>query len=370
MPAGQRRPCAKPVVARSLATLCARLRLMDERGVLQQLIKGPVSGDALAQACGQTRAAVWKRIQALREAGVAIDAKPGRGYRLAQPMELLDADAIRRALPVSACTAIAGLEVAWALDSTNSELLRRRPAPAGAATVLLAERQTAGRGRRGRRWSSPLGAHVYLSTARGFGGGLARLGGLSLVAGVASAQALQALGFSGVRLKWPNDLVVAGADGWRKLGGLLVEAGGEHAAPVRAVVGLGLNVRMPAAVGVQIQQPWCDLATLASAEGCGLPSRNELAATLLAYWLPALEAFDEAGLASFLPRYAALDALAGQSVVVDSPGMAGRRQYQGVVLGLSNDGALRLRLDDGEERVLHAGEIRTGGDTSVRRVAP
>lgn len=343
---------------------------MDERGVLMRLIEGPASGDALARACGQTRAAVWKRVQALREAGIAIDAKPGRGYRLAQPLELLDVDAIERTLPASTRSAIARLEVAWSLDSTNSELLRRDPAPAGAATVLLAERQTAGRGRRGRSWDSPLGAHVYLSAARGFAGGLARLGGLSLVAGVASAQALHALGFCGVRLKWPNDLVVASADGWRKLGGLLVEAGGEHAAPVRAVVGLGLNVRMPEAAGARIGQAWCDLSGLAAAHSRRPPSRNDVVAALLAHWLPALAQFDEAGLAPFRSRYAALDALAGRVVAVQSQSMAGRRvEHVGVASGLSADGALRLRLPDGEERVFHAGEVRPGDEASVRQVA-
>src|SRR5690606_16060837 len=136
--------------------------------------------------------------------------------------------------------ALSSLEVAWSLDSTNSELLRR-PAPMTGAAVLLAERQSGGRGRRGRSWASPLAANIYLSRARRFGGGLARLPGLSLVAGVASAEALQSLGFGSVRLKWPNDLVVPGegagsAGGLRKLGGLLVEGGGEAGGPARAAI--------------------------------------------------------------------------------------------------------------------------------------
>ena len=96
---------------------------MNERELLAHLIDGPVSGDALARSLGQTRAAIWKRIDALREAGVAIDARAGRGYALAQPLELLDADLIDRQLPAAARADIASLEVAWTLDSTNSELL-------------------------------------------------------------------------------------------------------------------------------------------------------------------------------------------------------------------------------------------------------
>jgi BirA family biotin operon repressor/biotin-[acetyl-CoA-carboxylase] ligase len=337
---------------------------MNDRELLQRLIAGPASGDALARASGQTRAAVWKRIAALREAGIAIAAQAGRGYTLAQPLELLDAEAIQGQLPASARPLLACLEIAWSLDSTNSELLRG-PAPAGGAAVLLAERQTGGRGRRGRSWRAPMAANLTLSLSRQFAGGLARLPGLSLVAGVATAEALHALGLRQVRLKWPNDLVVAEADGLRKLGGLLVEGGGEHAGPVRAVLGLGLNVRLPAEQGAGIDQPWTDLATLmpgasGSAACERVPadaiSRNRVAAAVLAHWLPALAQFDAEGLAPFLLRYAGFDALAGRDVLLHQP--EGARPAR--ALGLAADGALRVQLDGREQR-LHAGEI------SVRR---
>ncbi|WP_068820448.1 biotin--[acetyl-CoA-carboxylase] ligase, partial [Xanthomonas graminis] len=202
------------------------------------------------------------------------------------------------------------------------------------------------RGRRGRVWASPLAAHLYLSVARGFDGGLGRLGGLSLAAGVAVAEALHAAGFATVGLKWPNDLL---ADG-HKLGGLLVEGGGEFAGPARAVIGLGLNVRMPAASAASIDQPWTDLATLA---GTGAEvSRNAIAATVLSHLLPALALFDAQGLAPFLPRYAALDLLAGRAIRIDDGGVA----REGVALGLADDGALRVAFADGE-RALHAGEV-------------
>lgn len=335
---------------------------MDERSLLARLIEGPVSGDALARESGQTRASIWKRVEALREAGVAIEAQPGRGYALARPFDLLDSEAIAARLPPAVRARTAAVEVAWTIDSTNSEMLRRSPVTdaQGSASVLLAERQTGGRGRRGRGWCSPLAAHLYLSLARGFGGGLARLGGLSLVAGIATVEALHALGFDMARLKWPNDIVVAGDEGLRKLGGLLVEGGGEHAGPVRAVVGLGLNVRMPEAFVARIDQPWCDLETLA-AGGCPqLPSRNVVAAAVIQRWVPALDEFDTVGLAPFLPRYAALDALAGNRVDV----VGANERVAGEVLGLADDGALRLRLADGGERAFHAGEVsvrRAGG---------
>lgn len=318
---------------------------MNDRDLLARLIAGPVSGDAMAEASGLTRAAIWKKIQTLREAGVEIDAQAGRGYALAHPVELLDADTIRAHVATQARADIASLEVAWSIDSSNSELLRR-PAPAQGVAVLLAERQTGGRGRRGRAWSSPLAANLYLSLSRHFSGGLSRLGGLSLVAGVATVHALHALGYGDVRLKWPNDLLVDD----RKLGGILVEGGGEHAGPVRAVIGLGLNVRMPAAAAQHIDQPWIDLASIA--DGGAPLSRNALAAAVLEHLLPALDEFDREGLAPFLPRYAAHDALAGRQVSVQ----IGDETCSGLAIGIAGDGALRVRLGDGE-RSFHSGEI-------------
>ncbi|WP_202843231.1 bifunctional biotin--[acetyl-CoA-carboxylase] ligase/biotin operon repressor BirA [Luteimonas saliphila] len=317
-----------------------------DRALLQRLGAGPVSGDALAREAGLTRAAVWKRIEGLREAGVAIDARAGRGYALAAPVDLLDADRILLALPDAVRADVAALEVAWSLDSTSSELLRGGDAAAG-VQVLLAERQTGGRGRRGRPWASPLAANLYLSVARRFDAGLARLGGLSLVAGLAVVEALHALGVVQARLKWPNDVVVADGARLRKLGGILVEGGGEHGGPARAVIGIGLNVRMPAHAGAGIDQPWIDLRALGDS-----PPRSLLAAGVLAQLLPALSRFDREGLAPFLAHYAGHDVLAGHAVQVQ----AGDGVHTGLALGLADDGALRVRLTHGE-RAFHAGEV-------------
>lgn len=317
--------------------------MTGERDLLQRLIEGPASGDALAREVGLTRAAMWKRIQALREGGVRIDAQAGRGYALAGPVELLDADRIRAQLQAATVDALSSLDVAWSLDSTNSELLRRK-APERGVEVLLAERQTGGRGRRGRQWASPIASNLYLSLSRQFSGGLARLGGLSLMVGVAVAEALRRAGYDAVGVKWPNDLLAHG----RKLGGILVEGGGEHGGPVRAVIGIGVNVRMPAPFAATIDQAWTDLAGLSG----DTPSRNTLAAQLLDALLPALEQFDHDGLSPFLARYAALDVLAGHAVTVHGP----QGDEQGVADGIGDDGALRVNVGQTVRRV-HAGEV-------------
>lgn len=320
-----------------------------ERLLLQRLTAGPVSGDLLAREAGLTRAAVWKRIESLREAGIAIAAVPRRGYRLDQALDLLDADAIRAALSSAIAPQLASLEVAWSLDSTNTELLRRT-LPAQGCAVLLAERQTGGLGRRGRTWASPLAAHVYLSIGRHFEGGLARLGGLSLVAGIAACEALRELGHAQVALKWPNDLVVADdRGGLRKLGGLLIEGGGEHAGAARAVIGLGVNVRMPETTAADIDQPWIDLSAMSEVP----PSRNVVVAQLLKHLLPAFAHFDAEGLAGFLPRFAALDALAGRDVQIHE----GTQTWSASSLGIAADGALRVRDADGRERQVHAADV-------------
>ena len=317
--------------------------MTGERELLQRLIEGPVSGDLLARDANVTRAAMWKRIEALRAGGLRIDAQPGRGYSLEAPVELLDADLIRAPLRAAAAAQLASLEVAWSLDSTNSELLRRK-APEHGAAVLLAEQQTGGRGRRGRQWASPIAANLYLSLSRQFSGGLARLGGLSLVVGVAAAEALQQAGYAPVGVKWPNDLLAHG----RKLGGILVEGGGEHGGPVRAVIGIGVNVHMPTTAATAISQAWTDLATL----GGGQPSRNRIASLLLDTLLPALEQFDREGLSPFLARYAALDVLMGREVVVHGP----QGDEHGVAEGIGDDGALRVRVGE-VQRQVHAGDV-------------
>jgi BirA family transcriptional regulator, biotin operon repressor / biotin---[acetyl-CoA-carboxylase] ligase len=324
---------------------------MSLREVLVELAKSDsVSGEALAQRLGVTRAAVWKQIERLRDAGVDVAAVPGSGYRLARSIELLDAAAIRRALPAPARALLSRVEVAFEIDSTSNELLRRANDDAGSGTVLFAERQSGGRGRRGRAWHSPLGANLYFSVLWRFDGGLAALAGLSLAVGVSIARVLRDLGAPAVALKWPNDLVCAG----RKLGGILVEAGGEANGACHAVIGIGLNVRMAPVDKAIIDQPWCDLGAAFDGES---PGRNALAGALVGALLPDLAAFAVDGGAAARHVFAQYDALAGAEIDVH----AGNRTWRGTAQGVDTLG--RLLVDDarGERHALSSAEI------SVRR---
>lgn len=223
------------------------------------------------------------------------------------------------------------------VDSTNAELLRRGAAQAD-LSVLVADAQHAGRGRQGRVWQSPAGANLYLSLYRRFALAPRALGGLSLAVGIACAEALQALGADDTRLKWPNDLLARE----RKLGGILIEL-----APQAAVIGIGINVRMPVAAMRAVEQPWIDLAAL----GLDIP-RAALVAALLDALLPALDAFERDGLAPFVARWRALDALAGRRVRV----LGGDEVIEGEALGIADDGALRVATRDGERR-FHSADV-------------
>jgi BirA family biotin operon repressor/biotin-[acetyl-CoA-carboxylase] ligase len=316
---------------------------VSDRALLERLGAGAVAGSALARELGITRSAVHKRIESLRSAGIEVHAQAGHGYALAQPLDLLDRDALLAQLGPAARSQLRSLHVEFETASTQS-LALQAGAPEQGCAVWLAERQTAGQGRRGRPWVSPLAANLYLSLSRRFDRGFAALSGLSLAVGVAVADALRTHGASQVGVKWPNDLVVEG----RKLGGVLIQLRGEAQGPSEAVVGIGLNVRMPANAASGIDQAWCDLSQLLP----GRPlSRTALAASVLDRLLPALAQFEADGLAPFLPRWRELDALAGRGVRV----LDGGQTHDGTALGVDAGGALRVRIG-GAERQFHSGE--------------
>lgn len=311
--------------------------------VLRALASGAaVSGEALAERLGVTRAAVWKQVRALRALGLPIEARTGTGYSLPWPVELLDGARITAEL--GAAAGVAPVHVHWALDSTQNELARGLPELPD-LTVVLAEQQSLGRGRRGRDWCSPPGSGIWLSCLKHFAGGPATLSGLSVAVGVCVARALEDIGVAGLRLKWPNDVVAATG----KLAGILIEIGGEYDGPSVARVGVGLNVRLPEAVRTGLAQPATDLAALCDGVP---PDRNRLAARLVERLRAGLLRFAADGLAPFAEDYARLDALAGQPLVVRGP----QGTWSGVGRGIDSSGALRVEAG-GRITAVHSGEV-------------
>ncbi|HKK04502.1 MAG TPA: bifunctional biotin--[acetyl-CoA-carboxylase] ligase/biotin operon repressor BirA [Gammaproteobacteria bacterium] len=307
------------------------------------------SGEDLGAALGVSRAAVWKQIKALeRQLGLTVHSVPGRGYRLASPLELLEHEAIVASLPAPVRDKLAALEIHFSLDSTNRYLMQRAAEGAPGGMACLAERQEAGRGRHGRRWVSPFGTNLYMSVLWRSRLGPAQLGGLSLAVGAAVAEGLAALGVADIGLKWPNDLVWAE----RKLGGVLLEVVGESNGPCHVVAGVGLNLAMDAGAAVEIDQPWVDLREVA---GQAL-SRNAIAAAVLAELLPALDAFAEDGLGPSLSAWRERDALFGQPVRLT----LGEQVVEGVARGVDEDGCLLIDGPTGLQRF-------SVGEASLRR---
>lgn len=319
--------------------------------LLARLAAGePLSGAGLAAQAGVTRAAIWKQVEALRARGVPIEARGAAGYRLPWPLQMLDANQIHAALPLPLARALGALEVHWELDSTSSEL-QRRGAAARDLSIVLAETQTAGRGRRGRQWLSPPGLNIYLSCLKRFEPGFAALSGLSLAIGVIVLRALDTFGIAGAALKWPNDvLAIASGQSGGKLGGILVELSGEYQGPCAAIIGIGLNLRLTPALHAQAGQPACDLATLA---GGTPPDRNRVAAALIAALVEGLRQFERDGFSAFLADYARHDLLRDQPLHLS--GTMGA--FDGIGAGVDAHGALQVRMVDGSVRRIDSADV-------------
>jgi BirA family biotin operon repressor/biotin-[acetyl-CoA-carboxylase] ligase len=302
------------------------------------------SGEALGKSLGLSRGGVWKALQQLRQLDVRLDAVRGRGYRLAYPMELLDADAIRAEL--GSDIGIDDVDVLDEIDSTNAYLLRsaRSATPWRGVRACLAERQTAGRGRRGRAWYSPYGANLYLSMLWRFDHLPQEVSVLSLGAGTAIATVLEQHGVTDVSLKWPNDVEYD----HRKLAGVLAEMAGESGGVSYLVIGVGLNLRMGEGADAAIDRPWTDLGRIISE----LPSRNRMAADLISALAAMVQEFMRDGTAPLLAQWQTLDGYRDTQVVLHLPD----REVTGTACGVDERGALRLQTATGEQR-FSAGEI-------------
>lgn len=307
------------------------------------------SGETLGAALGISRGAIWKQVATLNELGLDVFRVPGRGYRLARPLERLDSSAIRSCLSAKADEQLVDLLLFDSTDSTNSRLLAQ--ADASGVLACLAEHQSAGRGRRGRDWISPFGANLYLSLSWPFSSLPPDFPALGLAAGVAARRALRDVGIEDVQLKWPNDLYAHGA----KLGGVLLEMRGEPPGACRIVAGIGINVAMPENAARDVNQRWIDLAQLLPGTQI---SRNALAAALLNRWIEAFAQFETEGFAPFLAEWREADLLAGREVEISDS----REQLSGRALGVARDGALELETPQGVRRVV-------AGDASLRAAA-
>ena len=313
--------------------------------LLRRLSDGEVhSGETLAATIGMTRSRVSQLLGQAEEAGLSLERVRGRGYRLLEATPFLDRAAIVRELGARGPKLT--VEIADAIDSTNSELLRR--VPRVHRHLLAAEWQTAGRGRRGRAWTAVVGGSLTFSLGWRFEQGAGYLSGLSLAVGVAIARALEACGCAGVELKWPNDLVHRGS----KLGGILIELSGDALGPSVVVIGVGLNVRLAQTARREIAQPVTDCAAIA-----GAIDRNVLLARVAGELVLSLERYERDGFDAFRAEWQRRHALQRQPVDVSLPDGS---VVPGTVVGVDADGALVLDRDGRRLRFIT-------GEVSLRR---
>ncbi|KID55382.1 biotin--[acetyl-CoA-carboxylase] synthetase [Pseudoalteromonas luteoviolacea] len=304
-----------------------------------------ISGQALGEQLGISRAAVSKHIKSLQDMGIDIFKVTGKGYRLNHSLPLLDQHKILpvwQALTDKPCQ----IEVQPIIDSTNSELMRRiqsKDAGLTSGQVLVAEMQQAGRGRRGRQWQSPFGANLYYSYYWHFEDGMQAAMGVSVAVGLAVHDALSALYDLDVQLKWPNDIYI----NEHKLAGVLVELDGQMEGPCHLVIGIGLNVAMPNSAAQHIDQAWTDLSQHVSEI-----DKNQLAVVLTLCLQKRLHMYQKNGLSNMVTQWNALNAFRDQVVSLST----GQRQWRGICEGIDHQGGLILR-QDGERKTYYGGEI-------------
>lgn len=307
------------------------------------------SGEQLAKRLRISRGGVWKLIGALRDVGIEIESIPRQGYRLPHAVDLLDKSELLESMAPAARALLERVDILLSVDSTNRYVYENGDASLGHAQLCMAELQNAGRGRRGRSWVAPFGSGICMSLGWQFRESPPTFSALSLAIGVAVIKALRRFGAVDVGLKWPNDLL------WRqrKLGGILIEMRGESAGPCQVVIGLGLNMRMPAAVRVALaEQQAALIADVREILQDKTPTRSVLAAAVAEEMIDLLPVFATDGFAPWLEQWRQLDALANTQVKV----INGTETTLGVARGVDTDGALLIEVE-GQLRRFVSGEV-------------
>ncbi|KPX13813.1 Bifunctional biotin-- synthetase/biotin operon repressor [Pseudomonas syringae pv. delphinii] len=297
------------------------------------------SGQVLGESLGVSRSAVWKQLQQLEsDLGIEVHKVRGRGYRLATPIVLLDPAAIVES----------GMPGDWSvrtydsIDSTNAEASRLIALGAPMPLLVVAEQQTAGRGRRGRKWVSPFAENLYYSLVLRIDGGMRQLEGLSLLVGLAVMNVLRDMGVQGAGLKWPNDVLV----GRQKIAGILLELIGDPADVCHVIIGIGVNVNMRAST--QVDQLWTSVRLQT-----GTPAdRNTIAARISAQLEALLAVHRQEGFLAFQKEWERGHLWQGAAVKL----LSGIETVEGVVLGVDSLGALRLEVN-GFEKSFSGGEL-------------
>lgn len=300
------------------------------------------SGEEISHALGVSRASVHNLVERAREFGVEIQAVRGKGYRLAEPYSWLETERLAGPLAHTGYSLLLHEQV----DSTNSLLLNLAQQGQVHKSVLAAEWQSQGRGRRGRTWLAPLGSGLTFSLLWRFQRPLTALSGLSLAVGLALVRGLHGLGVTDAKVKWPNDILIDG----RKLAGILIETHGDMLSSAAAVIGVGLNIR-----GVPEPAEGRDFSPVSLEDVMGrMPDRNDVLLRLLHELDEVLRSFDRYGFEPFVEEWQRMHAWQGRPVRVIGAG--GQNVLEGVALGVDGSGVLCVETADGVQQI-HSGEV-------------
>ncbi|GAD03740.1 bifunctional biotin--[acetyl-CoA-carboxylase] ligase/biotin operon repressor BirA [Agarivorans albus] len=300
------------------------------------------SGESLAKQLDVSRTTIASYIKQYSVLGLDIYSVKGKGYRLAQPLSLLDSKVLELALPNNMPL------VFDQVDSTNAWLMSNIDCVEH-GQVVLAEYQSAGRGRRGRAWQTPYAGQLCMSLLWRLQDGIEAAMGLSLAVGLAIVEALEKAGFKDLGLKWPNDIYLGG----KKLGGVLIELQGHANSEVSLVVGLGVNVRVASLQAEQIDQAFAQLETNAKPP----LNRTDLAIAIVESLNQMFEVFRLQGFAALQQRWNRYDIFAEQAV---SLRFSEERQLKGTAKGVDKQGQLLLEIN-GQQQAFMAGEVSLRG---------
>lgn len=301
------------------------------------------SGEAIAQHFNVSRASVWNALQHAEKLGIEVFSVRGRGYKLPHALTFLEAQTVLNALRALGHTF--KLEIHDHIESTNTYLMRKASDELDHATCVAAHLQTQGRGRRGRNWQAGLGASLTFSLLWRFQCGAAALSGLSLAIGLALVRTLHAMDIKQAQLKWPNDILIDR----KKVAGILIELQGDMDGPSTAVIGIGINLRLPDKIKQQIDQPVTDLASASTHP----IDPNKLLSALLGQLAEILKEFELHGLTHLIDDWIHHHAYHLQPVRMLMPDGC---EVTGIVQGITEDGNLLVNTEHGLQKFI-SGEI-------------
>lgn len=304
---------------------------------------------SLRESLGIEAAELDRQLDTLHETGLALVATADERLRLADPIDWIDAGAIESALSTRYRQRLESLTRSVELESTNRHLLSLDPPDSGLTRVAIAEYQSAGRGRRGRRWSMPPGSGIALSAAYTFDRAPADIAALSLAVGVAARRAVFAATGLRIGLKWPNDLIVDGG----KIGGILVELATLPSGACHVVAGIGINVRVPPAYLSTVSDFGHGARDLTTQAPQWAVDRPALAARLIELFIELFAGYAATGFEPYRAEWLAAHILDGKAVEIQA---ADRTDYA-TVRGIGSDGALIVENQNGERRRIVSGDV-------------